>query len=73
MDERYDIIRSVRDQRYRYIRNFEPLKPYYQYMNTPEKGATMKEIRKAEAAGELVACDGFIFCPTKTCGRVVRL
>ena len=26
MDERYDIIRSVRDQRYRYIRNYEPNK-----------------------------------------------
>jgi len=48
MDERYDIIRTVRDQRYRYIRNFEPLKPYYQYMNTPEKGATMQEIRRYE-------------------------
>ncbi len=53
MDERYDIIRAVRDKQYRYIRNFEPLKPYYQYMNTPEKGATMMEIRKAEAAGNL--------------------
>lgn len=53
MDERYDIIRSVRDKRYRYIRNFEPLKPYYQYMNTPEKGATMKEIRRAEMEGAL--------------------
>lgn len=53
MDERYDIIRAVRDKRFRYIRNFEPLKPYYQYMNTPEKGATMKEIRKAEKAGSL--------------------
>ena len=53
MDERYDIIRAVRDHRYRYIRNFEPLKPYYQFMNTPEKGATMREIRKAEKAGEL--------------------
>lgn len=53
MDERYDIIRSVRDKRYRYIRNFEPLKPYYQYMNTPEQGATMKEIRRAEQSGEL--------------------
>ena len=48
MDERYDIIRAVRGKRYRYIRNFEPLKPYYQYMNTPEKGATMNEIRTAE-------------------------
>ena len=53
MDERYDIIRTVRDKKYRYIRNFEPLKPYYQYMNTPEKGATMMEIRKAEKAGTL--------------------
>ena len=53
MDERYDIIRSVRDKRYRYIRNYEPLKPYYQYMNTPEKGATMKEIRRLHAEGKL--------------------
>lgn len=53
MDERYDIIRAVRDKRFRYIRNFEPLKPYYQYMNTPEKGATMMEIRKAEKSGEM--------------------
>lgn len=53
MDERYDIIRAARDKQFRYIRNFEPLKPYYQYMNTPEKGATMMEIRKAEKAGTL--------------------
>ncbi|MFK8113485.1 MAG: sulfatase-like hydrolase/transferase [Rubripirellula sp.] len=53
MDERYDIIRSVRDSRYRYVRNFEPLKPYYQYMNTPEKGATMREIRRMEESGKM--------------------
>jgi len=53
MDERYDIIRAVRDKQFRYIRNFEPLKPYYQYMNTPEKGATMREIREAEKSGEM--------------------
>mgnify|MGYP006283680123 FL=1 len=53
MDERYDIIRSVRNKRYRYIRNYEPLKTYYQYMNTPEKGATMQEIRRVHAEGKL--------------------
>ncbi|MFK7766608.1 MAG: sulfatase-like hydrolase/transferase [Mariniblastus sp.] len=53
MDERYDIIRAVRDKRFRYIRNYEPFKPYYQYMNTPEKGATMKEIRRIHAEGKL--------------------
>ncbi|MGI9468859.1 MAG: sulfatase-like hydrolase/transferase [Rubripirellula sp.] len=65
MDERYDIIRSVRGQRYRYIRNFEPLKPYYQYMNTPEKGATMKEIRQAEAAGNLSPAMALFSAPIK--------
>ena len=53
MDERYDVIRMVRDKRFRYIRNYEPLKPYYQYMNTPEKGATMKEIRRSEKSDNL--------------------
>ncbi len=53
MDERYDIIRSVRDDRYRYVRNFEPLKPYYQYMNTPEQGATMQEIRRIQQSGSV--------------------
>jgi uncharacterized sulfatase len=65
MDERYDIIRAVRDQRFRYIRNFEPLKPYYQYMNTPEKGATMGEIRKAEKAGSLTPTGSLFSGPRK--------
>ena len=65
MDERYDIIRAVRDKRFRYIRNFEPLKPYYQYMNTPEKGATMKEIRKAEKEGTLTEAMALFSSGTK--------
>jgi len=55
MDERYDIIRAVRDKRFRYIRNYEPFKPYYQFMNTPEQGATMREIRRVHAEGGLPA------------------
>lgn len=51
MDERYDIIRMVRGPRFRYIRNYEPYKTWYQYMNTPEKGRTMQEIRRVQAAG----------------------
>jgi uncharacterized sulfatase len=53
MDERYDIIRSVRDKRYRYIRNYEPFKAYYQHMNTPEAGNTMRELRRLHKAGKL--------------------
>lgn len=65
MDERYDIIRSVRDRRFRYVRNFEPLKPYYQYMNTPEKGATMREIRRIEQSGAVPQVVGLFTAATK--------
>jgi len=49
MDERYDIIRATRDKRYKYIRNYESFKTFYQYMNTPEKGALMQEIRRVQS------------------------
>ncbi len=64
MDERYDIIRAVRSDRFRYVRNFEPPKPYYQYMNTPEQGATMQEIRKAEKSG-ILRGDAALFSATR--------
>ncbi len=65
MDERYDIIRMVRSKRYKYIRNYEPFKPYYQYMNTPEKGATMKELRRLHADGKLPAEAQLFMAPQK--------
>ena len=65
MDERYDIIRMARDKRFLYIRNYEPLKTYYQYMNTPEKGATMGELRRLHEAGRLPAAAEYYFSPTK--------
>jgi uncharacterized sulfatase len=33
MDERYDLVRSVRDGRYVYIRNYMPHRPYGQYLS----------------------------------------
>lgn len=33
MDERYDMVRSVRSERYMYIRNYMPHKPYGQHLN----------------------------------------
>ncbi|MFK7847913.1 MAG: sulfatase-like hydrolase/transferase [Rhodothermales bacterium] len=50
MDERYDTQRAVRDKRFKYIRYYEPFKPYTQYMNTPEKGEIMSAIRDAGIA-----------------------
>ncbi|MDC0264556.1 sulfatase-like hydrolase/transferase [Verrucomicrobia bacterium] len=65
MDERYDIIRMVRDKRFKYIRNYEPLKTFYQYMNTPEKGATMKELRRLHNTGNLLPFANAYFSPRK--------
>ncbi len=65
MDERYDIIRMVRDKRFKYLRNYEPLKTYYQYMNTPEKGATMRELRRLHEAGKLPAEAEYYFSASK--------
>ncbi len=65
MDERYDIIRMVRDKRFKYIRNYEPLKTFYQYMNTPEKGATMEELRQLHEAGNLRPLAERFFAPNK--------
>lgn len=53
MDERYDLIRSVRDERYRYVRNYMPHVPYYDHIRTAEQGPTMKEMRRLHAEGAL--------------------
>ncbi|MFG0334600.1 MAG: sulfatase/phosphatase domain-containing protein, partial [Maioricimonas sp. JB049] len=65
MDERFEIIRTVRYKRFRYIRNYEPLKSWYQYINTAEKGATMRELRRLHEAGELTTAARRYFAPTK--------
>ena len=53
MDERYDGVRMVRDQRYRYLRNYEPHKPYAQHTNYMEQGFIMQELRRLKAEGRL--------------------
>src|SRR3954463_14977181 len=46
-------VRMVRDQRYRYIRNFQPHQPYAQYLAYMEQGYVMKELRRAQREGRL--------------------
>lgn len=53
VDERYDIIRTVRERRYRYVRNYEPFRPYYQHVSYAEVTPTMKELRRLHAEGNL--------------------
>jgi uncharacterized sulfatase len=65
MDERYDIIRTVRDQRYRYVRNYEWFKPYYQFMNTSEGSPVMKELRRLHAGRKLPRAAAQFMADTK--------
>ena len=65
MDERYDIMRAIRDKRYKYIRNYEPYRPYDQYLVYPESFPVMQEMRKVEAAGELEGPEKLFFADRK--------
>lgn len=53
MDERYDMMRAVRNHRYKYIRNYQSFKPYFQITNTMEREHTMKELRRLHALNML--------------------
>ena len=52
-DEEYDMIRAVRDQRYKYLRNFQPEKPYYLPVAYREQMPIMQELLRMRDAGEL--------------------
>ncbi|MFO1022467.1 MAG: sulfatase-like hydrolase/transferase [Planctomycetales bacterium] len=53
MDERYDLIRSVRDKKFHYLRNDIPWKPYDQYLDYATQEATLRELRRVAAGGKL--------------------
>jgi len=63
--ERVDMIRSVRDKRFKYIRNYEWWKPYAQYIGYLEEMPTMREWRRAAAAGELNGVQAAFMAPQK--------
>ena len=46
MDERYDMMRAVRDDQYKYIRNYQSYKPWFQVINYMEQEHTMQELRR---------------------------
>ncbi len=55
IDERFDMVRTVRDQRYRYVRNYNTWRPALQYIQYAETSVVRKEMRRREAAGQLHA------------------
>ena len=53
MDEAYDCIRTVRDKRYRYIRNFMPHLTYAQDIDYMNQMPSMKQMRQLNDEGKL--------------------
>jgi len=56
-----DYIRTVRDKRYRYIRNFTPEVPYAQRIEYMEKMPIMQEWRRLDAEGKLIGAQKLFF------------
>jgi N-sulfoglucosamine sulfohydrolase len=65
MDETPDRIRSVRDERYRYVRNFQPELPYAQRVQYAEMMPTMRVWRQWNSEGKLRGPQKLFFAPTK--------
>jgi N-sulfoglucosamine sulfohydrolase len=65
MDETLDIIRAVRDKRYKYIRNYRPDLPYAQDIAYMNEMPTMKEWRRLAAADKLAGPQKIFFELTK--------
>lgn len=65
MDETLDIIRAVRDQRFKYIRNYLPERTQSQDIAYMNEMPTMKEWRRLAAAGKLVFPQTTFFAKTK--------
>ncbi len=63
VDERYDLLRSVRDERYVYIRNYMPHRPAGQYTWYAALTPSWKAWRAAFAAGTLAATHARYFEP----------
>ena len=65
MDERYDLIRAVRDRRFKYIRNYMPGTPWSQFLNYAEQGPTLQSMRRLHGEGKLTPAQDRFFAPTK--------
>ncbi len=64
-DETVDHIRSVRTNRWKYIRNFLPDRPYLQPNNYKDHKPCLIALRSAEAAGQLDKVQRLLFAPNR--------
>lgn len=64
-DETVDHIRSVRTERWKYIRNFLPERPYLQPNAYKDKKPCLIALREAESAGQLDKIQSLLFAETR--------
>jgi len=65
VDEVYEMSRSVRNKRYKYIRNYMPHLPYIQPSEYPDRAEIMQELRRVASEGGLVGPQKPLWMPTK--------
>lgn len=53
MDDRYDLLRAVRDQRWKYLRNYRPDQPWAQFISYMYEMPTMKAWQRLHDEGKL--------------------
>lgn len=66
MDSEYERVRTVRDDRYRYVRNYMPEKPHYQNIGYRLQQPSMQSILRLKEQGKLNPTQMQWFRPTKT-------
>ncbi|HPG42047.1 MAG TPA: sulfatase-like hydrolase/transferase [bacterium] len=64
MDERYDMMRAVRDKQFKYIRNYMPQRPWAQYLNYLWRMPAMQSWQRLHDEGNLAGA-AEIFWQTK--------
>ena len=65
VDEAYEFSRCVRDDRYKYIRNFLPHLPYIQPSEYPDRAEIMQELRRAAEEDQLTPVQKLLWAPDK--------
>ncbi|UCE93668.1 MAG: sulfatase [Flavobacteriaceae bacterium] len=65
-DELTDVVRAVRDERFKYIRNFRPEQGYYLPLQYRERIPTMQELLRLKDEGELDSIQALWFREQKT-------
>ena len=66
MDERYDLVRTVRDRRFVYVRNYMPHRIQGEYLNYMFQTPTTRVWKESYDRGELNAAQSFFWEPKPT-------